>query len=149
VRIEAEAFYESGLTNLVIPSLIESLGERCFSCCESLLSNTFESKSKFVRLEAEAFCWSGLTNVVIPSSIESHGEGCFYWCESLLSITFESRSKLARLEAEAFCGSGLISIVGIRTPFGIESHRSTCIQGICDFTKASIEEILIYLTRPT
>jgi hypothetical protein len=90
------------LTDVVIPSSVESLGRGCFSNCKSLSSVTFESPSKLVRIEACAFCWSRLTYLVIPSSVESLGEACFSYCTSLSSVTFESQSKLVRIRANAF-----------------------------------------------
>jgi hypothetical protein len=41
-RIETEPFSGSGFTHVFIPSSVESLGAKCFSDCQSLLSITFE-----------------------------------------------------------------------------------------------------------
>jgi hypothetical protein len=39
------------LVEIVIPSSVEMLGERCFSGCRSLSSITFESGSRLSRIE--------------------------------------------------------------------------------------------------
>jgi hypothetical protein len=92
-QIEKEAFYGTGLIEIIIPASIEFLGERCFAKCKSLSSITFESGSRLSRIEAGAFYRTGLIEIIIPASVEFLGERCFSDCRSLSSITFESGSK--------------------------------------------------------
>jgi hypothetical protein len=58
-RIEARAFYETGLIEMIVPASIEFLGLECFSNCTSLSSITFESGSKFQGNEREVLSRTG------------------------------------------------------------------------------------------
>lgn len=66
VIIENEAFYKSGVQNLVFNNDLVSIGEKSFS----------ETKLK---------------NVVLPNSIEFLGDGAFEGCEELEKITLPSK----------------------------------------------------------
>jgi hypothetical protein len=43
------------LTGIVIPSSVEYIGEACFSFCRSLISVTFESRSRLHEIGRNAF----------------------------------------------------------------------------------------------
>jgi hypothetical protein len=72
-----EAFYESGLTSIHLPASVTVIGERCFSCCRSLASITFDPASKFRGsardlLAGRQLCQSDLPEV--NSSFDDHPE---------------------------------------------------------------------------
>jgi hypothetical protein len=46
LRIEKEAFFGTGLIEIIIPASVEVLGVMCFLDCGSLSSVTFEEGSK-------------------------------------------------------------------------------------------------------
>jgi hypothetical protein len=58
-RIEKEAFRETGLVEIILPSSVEFLGESCFSLCRSLSSVTFESGSILLGIESEVLGQAG------------------------------------------------------------------------------------------
>jgi hypothetical protein len=68
-RIESEAFYESSLESILIPRNVEILGSKCCYNCQSLLSITFESKSRLRRIESGVFDETSLQSILIPSTI--------------------------------------------------------------------------------
>jgi hypothetical protein len=70
MRIEKEAFTETGLLDIVIPLSVEVIEPRCFYRCKSLLSVTFESGSRLLRIEDSAFEGPGLSEIVISSSAD-------------------------------------------------------------------------------
>jgi hypothetical protein len=88
---------------VMLPRNIEVLCAECFSCCRSLLSFTFESRSRLTRIEVKAFhdC-SSLESICIPASVEILCQECFAGCRSLSSFTFETGSNLVQIEARAF-----------------------------------------------
>jgi hypothetical protein len=88
------------LVEIILPSSIEILGERCFAECRSLSSVTFESGSRLLRIGGGAFGGTGLVEIVIPASVEVLGVGCFSLCRSLSSVRFESGSRLLETENE-------------------------------------------------
>jgi hypothetical protein len=92
------------LIEIIIPSSVEVLGEKCFYECRSLSLVTFESGSRLSRIEKLAFYRTGLIEIIIPSSVEVLGDGCFYECRSLSSVTFESGSKLREVGRDALSG---------------------------------------------
>jgi hypothetical protein len=95
-------FIETGLIEIVIPSSVEIIGERCFFQCRSLTSVTFESGSRLSRIANRVFCETGLINIVIPASVEVLDSNCFAQCKSLSSITFERGSRLREIDGTAF-----------------------------------------------
>jgi hypothetical protein len=103
--------YLCGFVEIIRPSSVEVLSERCFSECKSLSSVTFESGSKLSRIEKNAFAGTGLIDIIIPASVDFLGEGCFADINSLSSVAFESESRLSRIEKPAFRETGLVEIV--------------------------------------
>jgi hypothetical protein len=69
IRIESEAFSNSSLQSIVIPSSLEILGSSCISRCESLSSISFESNSQLKHCESRAYYGCHLS-IVIPSTVE-------------------------------------------------------------------------------
>jgi hypothetical protein len=53
LRIEKYAFNETGLVEMIVPSSVAFLGDRCFAKCKSLSSVRFGSWSKIVSFELE------------------------------------------------------------------------------------------------
>jgi hypothetical protein len=67
-QIDSNAFSESSLQSIVIPSSVEILGSSCFSRCQSLSSISFESNSRLTRIDSTAFSSSSLQSIIIPPS---------------------------------------------------------------------------------
>jgi hypothetical protein len=64
-RIKERTFFGTGLTEIILPSSIEVLGEGCFAECASLSSVTFEAGSALLEIEREVLQkagWVGKTN---------------------------------------------------------------------------------------
>ena len=76
--IGTNAFKNSSLTNVIIPSTIISIGESAFSNCSSL------------------------TSVDIPDSVVSIKKQAFFSCENLLSVKLNNTSNLTSIGEEAF-----------------------------------------------
>jgi hypothetical protein len=76
-RLEALAFYESGVTSIHLPASVTVIGQGCFGGCDSLVSITFEPGSQLSQLAKRAFSWSGLTSIHLPASVTVIGEFCF------------------------------------------------------------------------
>jgi hypothetical protein len=120
---------------------IEILGSKCFSCCESFSSITFESNSHLTRIESEAFSHSSLQSILIPRNVEILGSKCFYWSRRLSSIIFESNSHLTRIESEAFS-----SLQSILIPSSVEILGSNCFS-FCESLSSVTFESNSQLTR--
>jgi hypothetical protein len=105
-RIEREAFFGTGLVEIICPASVEYLGVSCFSECRSLSSIRFKSRSKLSQIEMMAFFQTDLVEIILPASVEYLGSRCFSACRSLSSVIFESGSKWLRREREVLDQAG-------------------------------------------
>jgi hypothetical protein len=74
LRIGEWGFQLTVLIEIIVPSSIEVLGEKCFYECRSHSSVTFESGSRLSRIEKDAFFEAGLVEIILPESAEVLGE---------------------------------------------------------------------------
>ena len=77
---------EDGVTEVVIPDGVTSIGDWAFSYCESLSSITIPDSVESIGDSAFCGCYS-LTGIIITDSVTSIGENAFFDCGSLTSIT--------------------------------------------------------------
>ena len=108
--LDNEAFYGcNGLTEVVLPAGVETIGDRAFKCCENLSSIQMEDgvtklgkelfrtcpRLKDVRLsnsllELPEYCFSGdslaLTSIVLPDGIRKIGRDAFGKCKELKTV---------------------------------------------------------------
>lgn len=126
-RIENNAFSEcSNLTNISIPSTINTIGQAVFSGCNSLECTNYDNalylgneenpyvillkaknttitsciineKTKCIYDSAFAGC-TELTNIIIPNNISSIGDGSFFNCTSLKYNEYDSALYLGNKE---------------------------------------------------
>ena len=80
--IGEEAFYNSGLMHLTIPSSVTSIGNRAFSDCDSLKSLVIPGNVKTIGAYAFSNC-DQLEYVAVEYGVGSIGEGAFLGCASL------------------------------------------------------------------
>ena len=102
VRIHDYAFENcKGLTNITIPSSVESIGIEAFK--NSGLT-TIELPSSITSFGYAVFkSCSFLVSVKIPSSVESIGESAFADCTSLTNLELSSNVKIIGVQAFAGC----------------------------------------------
>lgn len=81
-----------GLTSIVIPSNVGSIGFTDFGYCENLNSVTIEDGIVEILDRAFEDCIN-LTSIVIPASVDSMGDDVFLGCSSLTDIYCEAESK--------------------------------------------------------
>lgn len=85
-----------GLTSVIIPNSVSSIGEESFSC-------------------------SSLTSVSLGNSIISIGEYAFYNCSKLASISLPN--SVTTIESAAFCGCSQLTTITI--PIAVTKMKST------------------------
>ena len=127
------AFYGcSGLTSMIIPSGVTSIGYRAFKGCSGLTSMIIPSGVTSIGDEAFYGC-SGLTSLTIPSSVTSIGELAFEGCRGLTSMTIPSSVTSIGWGAFAEC-SGLTSLTIPSSVTSIDRYAFAGCSGLTSLT---------------
>ena len=109
-RIGKDAFSGVGITSIVIPASVESLGENAFSSAPNLVSVEFEENSQLNFIGASAFSYcSGLSSIILPESLVTLSPYAFNYCSNLEEIYIGKNVNQVGLHAFASC-SGLTTI---------------------------------------
>ena len=86
--IGKDSFCATGLTEISIPSNVNSIGNYAFSSCKNLASIKFSDGLTSIGGRAFRFCYS-LKSIVIPDSVTTLvGWGTFEECYSLTDVVF-------------------------------------------------------------
>ena len=110
IGIDDNTFYQcTGLTSVVIPNSITSIGVSAFLGCDKLTSVSVGTGVITIGNNAFRNC-SKLTTIVIPNSVTTIGEKCFDGCSKLANVTLGTGIK--KIDKYLFNGcSSLFSIV--------------------------------------
>ena len=104
----------SGLTSLILPSNVTSIGYSAFYGCIRLTSLTLPSSVTSIGSSAFYGC-SGLTSLTLPSSVTSIGWATFSGCRGLTSLTLPSC--VSSIDGGAFYGCS--SLFGLTLPSSV------------------------------
>ena len=107
---------EHGVTEIVIPDGITSIGSGAFEYCRNLTSVVIPDSVTIIEAWAFSGCRS-LTSVVIPDSVTIIGYEAFLECESLTSVVIPDSVTI--IEAWAF--SGCRSLTSLAIPDSVTS----------------------------
>jgi hypothetical protein len=124
---------EAGITEVIIPDGVTSIGDSAFKWCSSLTSITIPEGVTSIGDSAFEYC-SSLTSIVIPTSVTSFGKEAFSGCSSLTGIVIPT--SVISIGKEAFCVcSSLTSIV---IPEGVTSIGDSAFFGCSSLTSIVI-----------
>ena len=134
----------TGLTSIVLPSSVQSIGSSAFSGCTGLMS--IEIPEGVASIDSCVFSGcSSLTSIVLPSSVQSIGSSAFQNCAGLTRL--EIPESVTSINEGAFKGcSGLESIT---IPFvGLSPNDNTCFYRIfgnsgSEDVPTSLKEVVI------
>jgi hypothetical protein len=102
-NLENGAFGDAfGLTSVVIPDSVTSIGEETFYSCQNLANVSLGNNVVNIGEEAFYYCTS-LSEIAIPNSTTNIAPLAFYYCPSLTSVTFGASLKTIGLEAFGGC----------------------------------------------
>ena len=100
-------FQQTGLTSIVIPESVTSIGFLAFSYCENLTTVTW-NPSENAAIGESAFIYSGLTSFDIPSTVSRIEEATFENTHDLTLISIPN--SVTHIGERAFRRSGLPSV---------------------------------------
>ena len=86
-RIDAYAFYNTGLKSMTIPESVTSIGDSAFTGCMDLVDVMILGNVTSIGDSTFAGCCC-MQSVAIPSSVTSIGDGAFMNCESLSNVYY-------------------------------------------------------------
>ena len=142
--IGADAFRNSGITELVIPEHVTSVQYHSFFNCQSLTKVTFPNSVTVI----DDFLFSGCSNleeVVLPNHITSIGQLAFDGCSNLKEITIPE--SVTSLGLSAFYGCESLTEVVI--PNKVTNIGAYAFYGCTNLTKAVIPESVIEMWDET
>lgn len=106
--IADEGFSASGITKVVIPDSVTTIGKMAFYCCSALREVVFGENSELTSISVGAFGYcDSLSKIQLPDSVTALEYGAFLNCTSLESFNFNNVSKIG---PECFYWSGLKSL---------------------------------------
>lgn len=110
-EIGVSAFiYCHGMTSLVIPGSVKTIGTTAFYGCDALKSITLEEGVEAIGTQAFINC-SKLTSIKIPASVKTIGDSAFYGCGSLETVTLENG--VEKIDQQAFANCSKITHIEI------------------------------------
>ena len=109
--IEANAFYNTGLTSIVFPASVETIEDGAMIHSSQLTSVTFASGSRLQTIGQSAFAAiQGLTTVTLPASLTAIGNYAFRYSRNFRSLNFESGSQLRTIADFSFNETAITSV---------------------------------------
>eukprot|EP00729_Bicosta_minor_P032644 gene32644-biopygen26460 len=123
----------SGLTSVMIPAGVKTIGGSAFAFCSGLTSVTIPAGVKTIGTSAFIDC-SGLTSVTIPAGVKTIDYDAFSGCSGLTSVTIPAGVKTIGVGAFQNC-SGLTSVT---IPAGVETIGDYAFQNCSGLTSVTI-----------
>ena len=99
----------SGISSVVIPASVVTIGNYAFSRCTKLTSVTFAADGALEIINSGVFQYTGVNSVVIPANVTRIGNSAFAY-SSLKSVTFAEGSVCSSIGYAAFRDSLIESI---------------------------------------
>ena len=122
--IAGNAFYGcSGLTSIVIPKSVTSIGYAAFYGCSRLISVTLGDSLTSIGDNAFFSC-SSLTSFNVPNSVKDIGKSAFYGCSSLTSIAIPN--SVTSIGSGAFSGCASITSLTVESGNAYYDSRNNC-----------------------
>ncbi len=127
--IGQDAFRNAPITSIVIPNSVESIGDHAFASCTSLATISISENSKLKRFDGQyQFEQTAISNFYFPSSLESIGTGgAFYKCSSLETLVNFENTKITDIPFRTFSGGPKFTTITF--PQGIVSIGDNAFNG--------------------
>jgi hypothetical protein len=146
-EIGEEAFSESELRAVSVPSSVEILGDRCFENCPLLQKVTFEEPPRLKKIVSRAFARSRLQSFTIPALTNEIDGSALVQCP-LEEIDIDTWNQMFIVRGNTVLTSDVIEIVkafgvkgGIHVPSDFEILQKSCFELLRGMTELSIESV--------
>lgn len=131
--ISDEAFKESSLATLTLPTGLTRIGSSAFSSCKNLTAVKFQTGLKQIEDNAFSSC-SKLTTVTLPAGLKEIGDKAFHACKALTSINFPTG--VSRIGNDAF--SSCSKLTNVTLPAGLKKLGGGSFAYCWELTSVSI-----------
>ena len=135
IQGEYKKAIEAGLTNLIIPDGVTSIGNSAFYNCSSLTSVKIPDGVTSIGDATFRNCIS-LTSIEIPDSVTSIGTSAFFGCSSLTSVKIPD--SVTSIGTSAF--SGCNSLTSVEIPDSVTSIGKSVFQNCSSLTSVEIPD---------
>jgi len=139
LNIGGYAFEACGLTSIVLPNSVSTIGNNAFHNCGDMTSITLPNT--LTSIGDYAFWWTGLISVTVPESVTSLGTWAFAHCKQLISITLPSTMTV--LPDYFLCWSD--ALPSITLPASLTAIGEAALQGLMSLTSLEIPAGVISL----
>ncbi len=127
--IGANALRGTLITSIVIPDAVESIGDHAFADCTLLATITISENSRLEKFEGQyQFEKVAISSFYFPSSLESlGGGGAFYQCKSLETLVNLENTKITDIPFRTFAGGPKFTTISF--PKGLVSIGDNAFNG--------------------
>jgi len=132
----------SGLTSIIIPGLVTSIGNSAFSGCSKLTSITIPDSVTSIKSQTFYNC-TGLTPITIMGKITSIGNSAFLQCEGLTSISIPG--SVTSIDYGAFFGCSSLTSISISA--SVTSIGDFAFENCSSLTSISISDSVTSIGR--
>lgn len=144
--IGVEAFMDTNLNSVSIPSSVEQISRYAFRNNSKLSNISIPNNSNLKRLGFGAFAGTTIHSFKIPAKVSSLGQGVFSGCENLTSVTFLQNSLIETLPAFTFDGAENLTAIKFENGSSLKSVQAKALYGLSnlqtlDFGDARVENI--------
>ena len=153
-EIGSNAFYNTSIISVTIPSSVTYIGYYAFRYCTNLRSITVDAdnpnyvsedgilynRAKTILIQAPGEIYGDIT---IPSSVTSIGGGAFDGCASLTSVAFAAGSLLESIGFYAF--SSCTNLISITIPSSVTSIGYQAFMYCSSLTSVTIPASVTYI----
>ena len=94
----------TGLTEIIVPNSVTTIGADAFNACTSLTSLTLSSSLVNINSSAFSGCTSLVGTLTIPSAVTQIGSNAFKNCSSLTALDLTNANALKTISSSSFTG---------------------------------------------